>query len=263
MISRKTAWLASSLLILAAGGRGAAQVAGDTSTKSTAPFITSEVDAGSPAGPLPGPGPANGTRPLGVWDATGNHGATSSASNGPYCSPQPHGCGCQRGSRRYGSCWGLSEEFIPQPLGGSLYANCNVQVANAIAARLMLYHYDFIEGSDQLNQKGSDRLLRLAGLLCASPAPLVIERTPWAPGLDEARRLTVLNALGHISAAVPVERVVIGAPMARGLDGIEAEIIYQNLLIQTQSGGTREGAGGGSVGGSAGLGPNATGRPGS
>jgi hypothetical protein len=127
----------------------------------------------------------------------------------------------------------------------------------------MLYHYDFIEGSDQLNEKGRDRLLRLAGLLCASPAPLVIERTLYAPGLDEARRLSVLNALGHISVAVPVERVVIGPAMARGLDGIEAELIYQNLLIQTQSGGTREGAGGGSVGGSAGLGPNATGRPGS
>jgi hypothetical protein len=262
MISRKMAWLASSLLVLAGVGRAAAQSAGDTSSKPPAPLTTSEVDAGSsPAGSLPGP--ANGTRPLGVWDGAGNHGATSSSSNGHYCSSQPYGCGCQRGSRCYGSCWGLSEEFIPQPLGASLYASCNVQVANAIAARLMLYHYDFIEGSDQLNEKGRDRLLRLAGLLCASPAPLVIERTLYAPGLDEARRLSVLNALGHISVAVPVERVVIGPAMARGLDGIEAELIYQNLLIQTQSGGTREGAGGGSVGGSAGLGPNATGRPGS
>jgi hypothetical protein len=262
MISRKMAWLASSLLVLAGEGRAAAQFAGGTSSKSAAPFITSEADAGSsPAGSLPGP--ANGTRALGVSDGTGNHGATAPSSNGGCCTPQSHGYGCQRASRWYGSCWGLSEEFIPQPLGASLYANCNVQVANGIAARLMLYHYDFIDGSDQLNQKGRDRLLQLAGLLCASPAPLVIERTLSAPGLDEARRLTVLNALGHISVAVPVERVVIGPCMARGLDGIEAELIFQNLLIQTQSGGTREGAGGGSVGGSAGLGPNATGRPGS
>jgi hypothetical protein len=127
---------------------------------------------------------------------------------------------------------------------------------------MVLFRFDFIDCSNQLNVRGRDQLLKLAGMMCANPYPLVIERTPCAPELDEARRLTVLNELGHMGQVIPTDRVVIGEPTAVGLRGIEAEIIFQNLLIQTQSGGTRAGAGGGSIGGTVGLGFNAPGRPG-
>jgi hypothetical protein len=156
----------------------------------------------------------------------------------------------------------LPEEFIPLPLGACLYAYGNTMVANGVAARMVLYHYDFVDGTDQLNLRGRDQLVKLAGLLCENPAPLVIERTPCTPGLDEARRLAILNELGRMQVALPPDRVVIGQAIALGLRGIEGEIIFTNLLINTQSGGTRAGAGGGSIGGTVGQGFNATGRAG-
>jgi hypothetical protein len=258
MISRNAACLASSLVFLTGVGHTRAQFTSSSAAKPSAPLVAGVADNGSwPPGSLPATGDTY--KPQTTWDGAGSHSGLPATSCGAGCSSGPRGCGRQR---TYGSCWGLSEEFIPQPLGGFLYAHCNVQVANGIAARLVLYHYDFVDGTDQLNLKGRDRLQQFAGLLCACPAPLIIERTPYTPGLDQARRLTVLNALGQGPAPVPADRVVIGPAPARGLDGLEGEIVFQNLLIQTQSGGTAQGAGGGSVGGSAGLGPNATGRPG-
>jgi hypothetical protein len=155
---------------------------------------------------------------------------------------------------------GFYDEFIPRPLGSSVYAIANTQVANAEAASMVLYNFDFIENSEQLNLRGKDQIAKVTHLLTASPYPLVIERTPYAPGLDQARRVAVLNELGQAGVNVPVERVVIGQPIALGLRGPEAEIVYQNLLINTQSGGTRAGAGGLSGPGIAGQGINATGR---
>jgi hypothetical protein len=132
---------------------------------------------------------------------------------------------------------GFADEFVPRPLGASLYAFGNTHVANGEAARMVLYNYDFVENSDQLNLRGRDQLAKLMPLLSSSPFPLVIERTPNAPGLDDSRRIAVFNELGRMSVALPVERIVIGQPIALGLRGVEAEIIYSNLLLQTQSGG--------------------------
>ncbi len=215
MISRNAACLASSLVFLVGVGHASGTIHVQLYAKPSAPLAAGEADNGL-SWP---PDSLAGRR---KWSTSRKQVGTGRGTMAFRRRPRAAaGCSSVRlavaaGSATYGSCWGLPEEFIPQPLGGSLYANCNVQVANGIAAQLMLYHYDFVDGTDQLNLKGRDRLQQLAGLLCASPAPLIIERTPYAPGLDQARRLAVLNALGQGPVPVPADRVVIGPPLARG-----------------------------------------------
>ena len=134
---------------------------------------------------------------------------------------------------------GFPEEFEEVPFGYDLYAHGRTMVANGEAAGMVFYNYDFIDGHPELNLRGLDHLVRVAHLLTTNPAPIVIERTPCAPGLAEARRLVVLNELAQGPCPVPPERVVIGKPLAPGLSGREAELIYGNLLLQVQSTGAR------------------------
>ena len=61
--------------------------------------------------------------------------------------------------------------------------------------------------------------------------------------LAEARRRAVLTEFAALGWLVPPERVVVGAPYGAPLNGIEAELIYQNLLQLTQSAGTVPGTG--------------------
>jgi hypothetical protein len=154
---------------------------------------------------------------------------------------------------------GYPENFRSPPLGYFLYRNFQTQVANADAARMVLYQYDFVDGSTALNLHGQDKLARIAALLPRNFAPVVIERLPCAPGLAEARRLAVLDELAHGPFPVPPERVVVGAPIATGLNGVDAALVYENLLIQTQRQGVKAGLGGGSIGGTVGQGFSAAG----
>jgi hypothetical protein len=116
-------------------------------------------------------------------------------------------------------------------------------VANGNAARMVFYHYDFVEGTAQLNVRGRDKLVKVAQLLPATFLPVVIERTPSTPGLDEQRRAVLLAELSGSRFPIPPERVVIGPPIAAGLTGYEAIFVYGNQLGALQSGGA------GSVGG--------------
>jgi len=131
---------------------------------------------------------------------------------------------------------GYPEEFNEWPLGSSLYAHGRTQVANGNAARMVFYHYDFVEGSAQLNLRGHDKLVKLANLLPASFCPIVIERTPDAPGLDEHRRALLLAELAGCRFPIPPERVVIGPPPTAGLAGFEAIFVYGNQLRALRDG---------------------------
>jgi hypothetical protein len=120
------------------------------------------------------------------------------------------------------------------PFGQSIAANLSTQVANGVAARMTLYDYDFERGTDKLNYRGRDRLHQIAALLPCNAYPVVVERLPYAPELADARRMTVLNEL---AAVLPPDRVVVGAPLAVPLSGVEAEIIYGTLINATRTAG--------------------------
>jgi hypothetical protein len=159
------------------------------------------------------------------------------------CYPKTSSCHSPRGKGNCRYClldrfFGYCEEFDAPPLGHWLNMHMNTQIANGIAARMMLYNYDFVCGKDMLNLRGSDRLKQLGDWLMTQPYPLVIERTPHRPALAESRRLTVLNQLAAAGYNVAPQRVVIGPGAFGQLSGVEAELSYQNLLEQT----TREGA---------------------
>jgi hypothetical protein len=106
---------------------------------------------------------------------------------------------------------------------------------------MVLYHYDFENGREGLTLRGRDQLAKIAALLPVNFSPVIIERTPDNPALAESRRRLVLNELARGPFPVPPERVVIGLPIAAGLQGTEAEIIYSNLLTQTRNAGVSTG----------------------
>ena len=101
--------------------------------------------------------------------------------------------------------------------------------------RMVLYHYDFIDGTEQLNLKGREQLAKIADLLHQNDFPIVVERTAYNPGLDEARRLLVLNELTRNSVIVRPNASSWEAPLANGLRGVEGEIVHLNLTQLTQS----------------------------
>jgi hypothetical protein len=136
--------------------------------------------------------------------------------------------------RLQGKMLGYPEEFEPRPLGAALYDHGRTMVANGAAARLTLFDYDFVQGSNRLNARGREQLAKAAAQLVASPYPLIIEKIARAPGLAESRRDFVLNELAEGSTPIDPARVLVGLPTPGGLSGIEAQIIQLNTLSRTQ-----------------------------
>jgi hypothetical protein len=137
---------------------------------------------------------------------------------------------------------GYAEEFNEWPLGQTVYAHARTQVANGLAARMVFYHYDFVDGTSELNVRGRDKLAMIASVLPTNFYPVVVERTPKEPGLDTSRRSTVVAALARGSFPVAPERVVIGPSIANGMTGVEALLIYGDQLQNLASGGAIGGA---------------------
>jgi hypothetical protein len=148
---------------------------------------------------------------------------------------------------------GYAEEFNEWPLGEAAYAQARVQAANGLAARMVFSHYDFVDGSSQLNYRGRDKLATVAATLPATFFPVVVERTPKKPGLDQERRKILLAEFGRGTFPVPAERVVIGPNITNGMTGVEALLIYQRQLQSLSVGGGLGGGGGFTGGGAAGF----------
>ena len=100
---------------------------------------------------------------------------------------------------------GYPEEFNEWPLGEAMYTLHRTQVANGLAARMVFYHYDFVDGTSQLNVRGRDKLAEVAATLPTSFFPVVVERTTKDYGvspsklaaLDQSRRSVLLAELGR------------------------------------------------------------------
>jgi hypothetical protein len=137
--------------------------------------------------------------------------------------------------RLQGKFYGYPEEFQPRPLGAALYENGKIMVANGAAARLVLYRYDFVEGTAQLSPRGLDQLIKFTAQLSVSPYPLIIERTTNDPGLAEKRRYAVLATLAKSPCPLTSDRVLVGIPVPNGLSGTDAQIIAGNGISRTQA----------------------------
>jgi hypothetical protein len=133
---------------------------------------------------------------------------------------------------------GYAEEFNEWPLGACVDAQARTQATNGLAARMVFYHYDFEEGTSQLNVRGRDKLAAVAATLPTTFLPVVVERTPRAPGLDSSRRSVVLAQLAQGNFPVPPQRVVIGPGIAHGMTGVESNVIFLRQLSSLGSGGS-------------------------
>jgi hypothetical protein len=138
---------------------------------------------------------------------------------------------------------GYPEEFNEWPLGEAAYAAARVQVSNGLAARMVFNHYDFVDGTAQLNYRGRDKLATVAVKLPTTFFPVVVERTPKQPGLDVERRDILLAEFARGSFPIPAQRVVIGPSLADGMTGVESLLIYGRQLQSLGSGGSVVGGG--------------------
>jgi len=126
----------------------------------------------------------------------------------------------------------------PEPkFGTSYHATMQAQIAKGEAALMVLHHFDFVPCKGELNFRGQLQLKKIARRALCNPFPIIIEASRHDPALDAARRATVLSELAL--TPVPMERVVIGSSPARGLDGLDAELIDQNLLRLMGGGGRK------------------------
>jgi hypothetical protein len=221
-----------------------------------------------PAPTMPGPVAEGGPAPVPMV-------APAGPAFGPPVDPTPTAPatgGCTCGNRRGLSRWrwhraqckrhmqehflGYAEEFNEWPLGESVYAHARTQVANGQAARMVFHYYDFVDGSSQLNTRGRDKLATVAATLPTNFFPIVVERTPREPGLDQSRKSVLLAELARGSFPVPAERVLIGPSIANGMTGFESLLIYGNQVQNLASGGSIGLAGAaGFIGGGLGFDP--------
>ncbi len=135
----------------------------------------------------------------------------------------------------------VSEEPDLMPLGQSIHLNFSAQVNNGIAARMMLYDFDFEDGKANLSPRGQDQLSQVVAWAQRYPYAVVIERNRYQPKLADERRLAVLKELSSRGVPLAADRIVVGMPVVPGNAGVEAWIQYGNLLNQTQSQGMSRG----------------------
>jgi hypothetical protein len=225
--------------------------------------MAQEAPASPAAAPLPAP-----TLPGAITEGVFPAGPSDSP---PPAVPPPGTCTC--GDRHGLSRWrwhrtqckrqfqehfaGYAEEFNEWPLGEALYAHGRTQAANGLAARMVFYNCDFQDGSAELNRRGRDKLATVSASLPTTFFPVVVERAPVTPGLDQSktavldqqRRTTLLTQLAQNTFPIPAERVVIGPGIAYGMTGFEAvNIIYPRQLSSLASGGAATAAGAGAAG---------------
>lgn len=150
----------------------------------------------------------------------------------------------------------INNPFEEIPLGLQMTETMKVQVRNFEDTRQIFYHYDFIDGTPQLNFAGKSKLARISRQALGNFTPVIIEATPRQPGLDQTRRLNIVQTLASNSIPIPPERVIINGPQARGTVGPDALILYNRALSDLNQGvgGMAGSSGGGGVGGLTGSG---------
>jgi hypothetical protein len=111
-------------------------------------------------------------------------------------------------------------------------------------ARMVLYDYDFENGSAKLTCRGTEQIKKIARMV---PENFYSVRVAPARNcnedLDVKRRDAVWKELSRL-VAIPAERVITDRAPSRGLAGREAIKVEANLLRATEAKGNIVGAGG-------------------
>lgn len=146
---------------------------------------------------------------------------------------------------------GYPHEYLRPALGQAMQATLEAQKRAGRAARLALYEFDFVPGSDELRPRGLQQLARIAQWIPSTPGEVLIEPSAYGAEVDEARRARVWQLLSGTPGGVPPEGVRVARPTVTGLDSVTGLLIESTRREQTAG---RGGAGGGgAVGGGTGA----------
>jgi len=135
------------------------------------------------------------------------------------------------------SYWGYPEYFEERPFGSYVVQAEQMQMVNGLQDQQVLYHYDFYPGdrSTTLSPRGEYQLRKIIQRMEIAPSPIIVQTSIVNPDLDEARRQHILDALRAAGVPAEPELVVVDHPPLPGLQGLEGELVYGNMLGQTQA----------------------------
>ncbi len=154
--------------------------------------------------------------------------------NCQYCQPSRCSRWARCKAKQQAKWWGYPEEFEEIPFGSLTTATLDQSIPRGHQARMAVYHYDFVNGTEQLNASGRRRIARVASMSQAGWGPLVIEESADTE-LDQLRRANVLHELTTYVPGATGDSVVVGFPIGAGLNGVEGSSIYRSLMNQTGS----------------------------
>lgn len=141
--------------------------------------------------------------------------------------------GCHTASQRVPHEQRLGPPYDrPFPLGQVSDAHWETQQTNAEAADFIFYDHEFEGTSARLTPAGAKHLHMVALRLDHVPFPIVIEESPGArdPGLDGARRRTVIGELAALGVVAAEPRVIVAPAFPDGLTAIEGEAAYYSTI---------------------------------
>ena len=127
-------------------------------------------------------------------------------------------------------CSNIPPGAIPQPIGTHANEIITRQVNKAEMDQFAIYLYEWSGDSANFGPFGSHHIERLAARLPHVAFPVVIE-PDCDPGVNEARRLSVIAYLEQHGIANAAQVVHLGYPQAEGLYGDEAERVYRQMLL--------------------------------
>ena len=161
---------------------------------------------------------------------------------------------------RIDKCATIPAGAIPPPIGTHTNEIFAVQSAKAEMDQFVIYLYEWYGDTANFGPFGSRHIERIAARLPKVTQTVVIE-PDRDPGVNEARRVTVIAYLEQHGNPNASQMVVLGFPQAEGLYGDEAPRIYRQMILpQTGNNNNRNfnqginnnvglGGGGGGIGG--------------
>lgn len=139
------------------------------------------------------------------------------------------------------------------PLGLQLNETMSTQVRKYENTRQILYNYDFVDGSPDLNHAGKLKLAKISQQIFSNFAPIIVESTPRQPGLDLSRRLQLVHLISNQGLPIPAERIIVSDMLNKAMTGPDAIILYNNSLRSLSQGASDAGSQGMAGGGIGGL----------
>jgi hypothetical protein len=140
--------------------------------------------------------------------------------------------GCHNGPE---SCNDIAPGAIPQPNGTYACQWIHEEKARANQDNYVIYEYEWTADGMKLTPLGQQHLARIAQGICQVPFPVVIEPSS-DQGVNESRRMAVLEGLACCHVQIIPDRVIFGRSEAEGLYGQEAPGIERGMFGNSSGG---------------------------